>query len=474
MAPTMGNEIDRGGTSFPALPHRTKIPNISRTYILTFKILEEQKSLNSYSLFLLNNSLSKISSTWKYISSNRDRTVLTFEEPVEEIAQKFITTTELELKPDLVIKVKFEMHNFMNKVKGTVFAMELVSLSDAEILEELRGQGVIEIYRFMKRNAQGTAFPSGLFALTFQGNVRPNDIRIAYLKLEVKPSYQNPLQCKHCLKFGHNKFNCNGADKPPACSNCGIMVEHEDCQANCINCQGAHKPTDRNCPIYRQEREIIVIKTDQNLSFPEARRRIIGRRGTSSYAEAASQSELISTIQILKTEMKHVSETNSKLTLAMKEQSEEIIKLRDEKNNSESREIINQIQVFKDQMNEMSTQHNILIAELRSNHRSDLEKIREEAKINENKLLAEIKSLKSTNQSLLTTVRIHQVPAAPTPSVPAVQKVIPDVISSGDDDLMEVENEQVKGQRRAAKEQFTRLGNKKPKKNPGSSESNKK
>lgn len=82
------------------------------------------------------------------------------------------------------------MHNLMN----TMFAMELVSLSDEEILEALRDQGVIEIYRFMKRNPQGSKFPSGLLSLIFQGNVRPNDIRIAYLKLEVKPFYQNPLQ----------------------------------------------------------------------------------------------------------------------------------------------------------------------------------------------------------------------------------------------------------------------------------------
>lgn len=483
MAPTMVREIDRGGTGFPPLPiyNSESFHNRNKTFILTFKIIETKNCLNSYSLILLNNALSKISSSWKYISSNRDRTVLTFEEPVEEISKIFLSTTELSLSRDITIKVKFELHNFMNKIKATVFSMELISLSDKEIIENLEDQGVIEVYRFKKRNIAGIEYPSGLFALTFDGNIRPKEIKIAYLKLEVKPSYQNPLQCKHCLRFGHNKANCKSLGKVQACLNCGSMDEHDECALYCTNCHGPHKPIDKKCPIFKQEKDIIVLKSDQNLSFPEARKRILERRGASSYAEAANRSELIKTVQSLKSEMEKISQTNKELTSTLKEQTSEIDKLRNEKKDSDSAEMKKQIQQIKEQMKVMETKHKVSIDELRSSYQTELVGVKKRFQLEEQNLLEKIKNLTATNQSLLAAVKLHKQSASastssqsstPTPLI--VQSAIepPHQLVSSEDDSMDI-SEEVKGIRRNSKDRLIRAGNKKSRKNTGSTESNK-
>lgn len=62
-----------------------------------------------------------------------------------------------------------------------------------------------------------------------------------------------------------------------------------DCTAtaHCINCDGPHRPNNRQCPIYQKEVEVIRLKVDQNLTFPEARKRV--ETGVNSYAAAAAQ-----------------------------------------------------------------------------------------------------------------------------------------------------------------------------------------
>lgn len=60
------------------------------------------------------------------------------------------------------------------------------------------------------------------------------------------------------------------------------------------------------------------------------------------------------------------------------------------------------------QISDMDTRHNILIDQLCSAHQSELEKVKEESKIKEEDLLAQIKNLTTTNQSLLATVRFHK------------------------------------------------------------------
>lgn len=56
----------------------------------------------------------------------------------------------------------------------------------------------------------------------------------------------------------------------------------------------------------------------------------------------------------------------------------------------------------------MEIKYSSLIDELRSAHQSDLEKVKDEAQMKEQDLIAQIKNLTITNQSLLSIVRLHK------------------------------------------------------------------
>jgi len=64
--------------------------------------------------------------------------------------------------------------------------------------------------------------------------------------------------CGQCGGKGHN------STREQACKH----------QAKCANCDGPHAAFDRKCSIYIKEKEIIRVKTDLNISIPEARKKV--------------------------------------------------------------------------------------------------------------------------------------------------------------------------------------------------------
>ena len=67
----------------------------------------------------------------------------------------------------------------------------------------------------------------------------------------------NPVRCYKCQKFGHTKFNCR---KNEVCTKCG-QEDHTDSQeckneVKCINCQGKHASNNKDCPKWKEEKEI--------------------------------------------------------------------------------------------------------------------------------------------------------------------------------------------------------------------------
>ncbi|XP_065095156.1 uncharacterized protein LOC135717134 [Ochlerotatus camptorhynchus] len=68
-----------------------------------------------------------------------------------------------------------------------------------------------------------------------------------------------------------------------------LRFQNEECgeAAHCINCGGPHRPNNRQCPVYKKETDVIRIKVDRNLTYPEARKQV--EAGVRSYAAAAAQ-----------------------------------------------------------------------------------------------------------------------------------------------------------------------------------------
>ena len=115
-----------------------------------------------------------------------------------------------------------------------------------------------------------TTVKTGTYILTFSRPTPPKKLRVGYLSIEVDLFIPNPLRCFQCQKFGHGRDSCKGK---AICFRCG-QDGHDNCQnsAKCINCKGDHLATSKDCPVWKKEKEVQRVKTENRLSYPEARR----------------------------------------------------------------------------------------------------------------------------------------------------------------------------------------------------------
>lgn len=142
-----------------------------------------------------------------------------------------------------------------------------------------------------------------------------------------------------------------------------------------MNCQGNHPSKNRKCERYLAEKEIIKIKIQKNISFPEARRIFEQAGGVSSYAEAAQKSELLSIVNQLKTDNKNL---NKKLEEIMKLNSnltKEMHQLKDKMAQSEEKEIERRLNLQISQLIAEKAASELTIQELR---RENLEMIKQQ------------------------------------------------------------------------------------------------
>ncbi|GBM76578.1 hypothetical protein AVEN_254405-1 [Araneus ventricosus] len=116
--------------------------------------------------------------------------------------------------------------------------------------------------------------PTKHFILTFNTPRLPEYIKAGYVRCSVRPYIPNPLRCFKCQRFGHSKTNYRGT---LTCARCAVAGhESTGCTAveKCVNCQGNHTSFSRSCPKWELEKEIVTTKFKNNMSFPEARRRV--------------------------------------------------------------------------------------------------------------------------------------------------------------------------------------------------------
>lgn len=165
-------------------------------------------------------------------------------------------------------------HQRFNEVQGVVICDRLRGYSDEVVLAGLSAQGVTRVRRMLKR-INGELTPTNAFILTFHGTSLPDRIRIRSGQLErVRPYVPLPRRCFNCQRFGHLGRACRS--QTATCASCGRTAHGKDAcatPAHCVNCSGAHPATDRSCPRYLLEKEILSLKTRDKLSFKDARER---------------------------------------------------------------------------------------------------------------------------------------------------------------------------------------------------------
>lgn len=178
-------------------------------------------------------------------------------------------------------------HRTLNISKGVVFCRDLLNCSVEEICSELKSQGVIEVRR-IKTRINGDLKDTANHVLTFNTPKIPAKIKVAYYSLNVRLYIPAPMRCFRCQKFGHTATRCSNEQ---VCV-CGKKL-HEgtpcDQPVTCVNCKGPHNARSRDCPVFKQEVAIQELKAKENITYPEARKKVIipTPRGV-SYAKAAS------------------------------------------------------------------------------------------------------------------------------------------------------------------------------------------
>ena len=179
--------------------------------------------------------------------------------------------------------VKISPHKSLNSSKGVIRCPDLKGVSEAEIKEELRSQGVVEVRRAMFRKG-GDLVPTNTIFLTFCMPTLPQSIKVGYLNVKVSLYVPSPLRCFRCQKFGHVRDRCPGEE---VCGTCAQATHQGSC-ANppcCVNCKGEHPSSSRDCPMWKTEEAIQRIKTEKKISFLEARKLVQPSQPARSYAQ---------------------------------------------------------------------------------------------------------------------------------------------------------------------------------------------
>ena len=164
-------------------------------------------------------------------------------------------------------------HRTLNSCRGIIRDRErcLQSLSEDEIAEELKPQGISSVKRF-SINKDGKTIYTNTYLLTFNSATLPSDIKAGYHNIQVTIYVPNPLRCYTCQQFGHGSRTCKNV---PACRRC-CSKEHDSdsCSSTpyCCNCKGNHMPSSKQCPAWIRESAINRMKYERNISFPEARK----------------------------------------------------------------------------------------------------------------------------------------------------------------------------------------------------------
>ena len=179
-------------------------------------------------------------------------------------------------------------HRTKNSCRGIISCYDLRGVSDAEITDGLSPYGVTHSRRIISRRG-GNTVPTDSIVLTFNGNDLPASVTVGYVRVRVRMYIPNPMRCFRCQRFGHTRTHCNGR---PTCSKCA-STDHPDqpCDSDtlrCVNCgegQTPHASSDRTCPKYAEEKEILAIKVTRNMSFREAREAYHETHPKTSYAQ---------------------------------------------------------------------------------------------------------------------------------------------------------------------------------------------
>ncbi|XP_055931854.1 uncharacterized protein LOC129962142 [Argiope bruennichi] len=191
-----------------------------------------------------------------------------------EVCTKKQAQQIIKMKALTTFPVTVTPHNSLNYTKGVITCGELFNVPIEEITHELKSQGVTHVRQItIRRDEQ--ILPTKHFILTFHATKLPECIYAGYIRLPVRQYIPNPLRCFQCQRFGHSKINCRGTLTCARCAEKGHDSQQCKAQEKCVNCSGCHASYSKSCERWTLEKQITSLKFKENISYPEARRKIL-------------------------------------------------------------------------------------------------------------------------------------------------------------------------------------------------------
>ena len=181
-----------------------------------------------------------------------------------------ITEDILNLKNIANSEVTTSINVRLSQARCTIYAKSLLSHTESELQEDFADRGVVEVKRFKKR-VNGELEDTPIHLLTFDNLNPPSYIYHGWVKYSTRRYIPQPRQCYKCFKFGHISIGCRSTVQLCAtCSQDGH--ENSQCrnQVKCLHCGENHKPTSKQCAIYKLHHRTQTIKELEQLSHREA------------------------------------------------------------------------------------------------------------------------------------------------------------------------------------------------------------
>ena len=212
------------------------------------KSASEEWQLSKLSPFVVQKGFQAIARTLKSTKRLRDGSFLV-ECSRKTQAENLLNTVNFVDRP-----VHVSVHKTLIWSRGVIRCQELTDMSEIEIRNKLKTQGVVEVHREMVKK-EGKVIPTSILFLTFKQPEVPKEIVAGYLKVKVELFVPNLLRCFNCNKFGHTSQRCRTTAK---CQRCGKGKHEEQCGEPliCSNCKGPHAVSAKDYPVWKKEKEI--------------------------------------------------------------------------------------------------------------------------------------------------------------------------------------------------------------------------
>ena len=206
-----------------------------------------------------------------------------------------------------------EREQKLNQSQGTIHAVDLIDLSEEEIVGWLTDFGVVSARRFT-RKAGSRIERTPTILLTFNKPTCPTKLDFDYVTYNVRQHIPNPLMCLQCGRFGHMQAKCQSEAK---CLTCGDKKHDGTCEQKCLHCgDTGHDGRSRQCEVWKKEKRVCEVKVKQDVSYAHARR-IIAEETSSptlrSYASVARGSSEMTPDPTFKTELRVIGEKLDKM-----------------------------------------------------------------------------------------------------------------------------------------------------------------